>query len=381
MEAAIAMKPATTLLMEQNYERPAPGPGQVLIRVLCCGLCHTDVHVVSGEFLEQPRFPLIPGHEIVGIIEELGFSDDSETDVKLGDRVGVPWLHWTCGQCEWCWTGRENLCPRQLNTGFNVNGGMAQFVLAYSRFVVPIPESMPSVVAAPLLCAGLTTFNALKATGAQAGQWVGIVGVGGLGHLGIPLSVMLCLHRAHYDARSAKAMGLNVVGVDIDHDKLQLALEMGADATVNAKDEKAVTLIQEGTPDHLGLHAVVVTAVSPASIGQAMQTLRRGGVCVLVGLRKFWVEFLLDSMFIAPGDFPMNVCDTVVKGLTVRGSYVGTRQDLVECLNLAAKFKIQPHVEPTGLFGVNEAIERMKNGEIRGRVVVCISEEADEFGH
>ena len=314
---------------------PEPGPGQVLVRVAASGVCHTDLHAADGDWPVKPKLPFIPGHEGVGHVAAVGAGVNS---LKEGDRVGVPWLHSACGECDYCLTGWETLCPSQQNTGYSVDGGFAEYVLAPTAYVGHLPDGIDFVQAAPILCAGLTTYKGLKETGAKPGEWVVVSGVGGLGHLAV---------------QYAKAMGLHVAAVDVAEEKLALARELGAELTFNAEVEDPAAKIQEEIG---GSHGVLITAVSPPAFRQGLGMLRRGGTCVLVGL--------------PPGDFPAPIFDVVLKRLTVRGSIVGTRKDLREALQFAAGGKVRSSVETQPLEAVNEVFARLRRGGVRGRVVL-----------
>lgn len=317
---------------------PQPGPGQILVKIMNSGVCHTDLHAADGDWPVKPSLPLIPGHEGVGYIATLGAG---VTLVKEGDRVGVPWLHSACGVCSYCITGWETLCPQQKNTGYSVNGGYAEYVLAPAAYVGRLPDRLDFVSAAPILCAGVTTYKGIKETDTKPGEWVVIVGVGGLGHVAV---------------QYAKAMGLHVAAVDITDDKLDLARKLGAELTVNAKLQNPAQFIQKEIG---GAHGVLVTAVSPTIFRQGIDMLRPGGTCALVGL--------------PPGDFPTPIFDVVLKRLTIRGSIVGTRKDLEECLQFADEGKIKPETEVQPLEAINEVFRRLKHGEVQGRVVLQLS--------
>lgn len=317
---------------------PQPGPGQILVKIMNSGVCHTDLHAADGDWPVKPSLPLIPGHEGVGYIAALGAG---VTLVKEGDRVGVPWLHSACGVCSYCITGWETLCPQQKNTGYSVNGGYAEYVLAPAAYVGRLPDRLDFVSAAPILCAGVTTYKGIKETDTKPGEWVVIVGVGGLGHVAV---------------QYAKAMGLHVAAVDITDDKLDLARKLGAELTVNAKLQNPAQFIQKEIG---GAHGVLVTAVSPTIFRQGIDMLRPGGTCALVGL--------------PPGDFPTPIFDVVLKRLTIRGSIVGTRKDLEECLQFADEGKIKPETEVQPLEAINEVFRRLKHGEVQGRVVLQLS--------
>lgn len=334
MRAAVVHNFREPLTIEE-VAVPEPGPGQILVRVAASGVCHTDLHAADGDWPVRPKLPFIPGHEGVGHVAAVGAGVAS---LKEGDRVGVPWLHSACGECEYCLTGWETLCPNQQNTGYSVDGGFAEYVLAPAAYVGRLPDGINFVQAAPLLCAGLTTYKGLKETDAEPGDWVVVSGVGGLGHLAV---------------QYARAMGLHVAAVDVAEEKLALARELGAELTVNAEVEDPAAKIQEELG---GSHGVLITAVSPPAFRQGIGMLRRGGTCVLVGL--------------PPGDFPAPIFDVVLKRLTVRGSIVGTRKDLQEALQFAAEGKIRSSVEAQPLEAVNTVFARLRRGDVRGRVVL-----------
>jgi alcohol dehydrogenase, propanol-preferring len=338
MRAAVVRKFGKPLRIEE-VSVPLPGPAQILVRVVASGVCHTDLHAADGDWPVKPRLPFIPGHEGVGHVVAVG---PGVENLKEGDRVGVPWLHSACGTCEYCLMGWETLCPQQQNTGYSVNGGFADYVLAPAAYVGRIPEGLNSIDVAPILCAGVTTYKGLKETDTKPGDWVVIVGVGGLGHVAV---------------QYAKAMGLHVAAVDVSDDILDLAKRLGAELTVNAASEDPAAFIQKQVG---GAHGVLVTAVSPKVFRQSIDMLRRGGTCALVGL--------------PPGDFPMPIFDVVLKGLTIRGSIVGTRKDLEESLQFAAEGKVKATVETQPLNAINEVFERLRNGQVNGRVVLNLEE-------
>ena len=319
----------------QDVSVPRPGPGQVLVRVVASGVCHTDLHAAEGDWPVKPKLPLIPGHECAGYVAAVG---PDVILLKEGDRVGVAWLHSACGICDYCLTGWETLCPQQHNTGYSVDGGYAEYVLASAAYVARIPDGVHLTEAAPILCAGVTTYKGLKQTDTKPGDWVAIVGVGGLGHMAV---------------QYAKAMGLHVAAVDISEEKLDLARRLGAELIVNAEETDPATMIQKQVG---GAHGVLVTAVSPKIFRQSLDMLRRGGTCTLVGL--------------PPGEFPMPIFDVVLKGITVRGSIVGTRKDLQESLQFAAEGKVKPAIETQALDAVNDVFDRLKRGQVTGRVVL-----------
>ena len=314
---------------------PEPGEGQVLVRVAASGVCHTDLHAARGDWPVKPALPFIPGHEGAGAVSAVG---RGVTTLKEGDRVGVPWLHSACGVCDYCLTGWETLCPKQQNTGYSVNGGYADYVLAPAAFAAPLPDQLGFAEAAPILCAGVTTYKGLKETDTKPGDWVAISGVGGLGHVAV---------------QYAKAMGLRVAAVDVADDKLDLATALGAEVAINAARQDPAGELQRLVG---GVQGALVTAVSPIAFTQAIGMLRKGGTCSLVGL--------------PPGDFATPIFDVVLKRLTIRGSIVGTRKDLAEAMEFAARGKVKASFETQPLEEINAILTRLQNGHVQGRVVL-----------
>ena len=337
MKAAVVRKFGEPLVIE-DVPMPTPGPGQILVKVAASGVCHTDLHAAEGDWPVKPKLPLIPGHEGVGPVAALGAG---VTDVKEGDLVGVPWLHDACGKCEFCVTGWETVCTNQRNTGYFVDGGYAEYVVAPAAYIGHLPANTDLITMAPILCAGVTTYKGLKETEARPGQWVVISGIGGLGHIAV---------------QYAKAMGFNVGAVDIAEEKLALARSLGADFTANAATEDAVAKVMKETEG--GAHGVLVLAVGRAAFGQAVSMARRRGTVTLVGL--------------PPGDFPTPIFEVVLKRVTVRGSIVGTRQDLAECIGMAARGLVKAKVTTEPLDKINDVFKRMKEGKIDGRVVLTL---------
>ncbi|HCI78757.1 MAG TPA: alcohol dehydrogenase AdhP [Ktedonobacter sp.] len=334
------MKAATVHAFDQplvleEVPIPTPASGQVLIRVVASGVCHTDLHAARGDWPVKPTLPFILGHEGVGYVAALG---RGVTSLKEGDRVGAPWLHSACGTCDYCLTGWETLCPYQQNTGYSVNGGYAEYVLAPAAYVGHLPKNIEFPEIAPILCAGVTTYKGIKETEVKPDEWIVISGVGGLGHVAI---------------QYAKAMGLHIAAVDVAEDKLTLARTLGAEVVVNAAQEDPVSMIQSQIG---GAHGVVVTAVSPKAFQQGIGMLRRGGTCVLIGL--------------PPGAFPTPIFDVVLKRLTIRGSIVGTRKDLQEALQFAAEGKVKATIEVQPLEAINTIFGRLEHGQVEGRVVL-----------
>jgi alcohol dehydrogenase, propanol-preferring len=340
MKAAVVEKFSAPLSIRE-VPVPRPGPGEVLLELIASGVCHTDLHAAEGDWPVKPTLPFTPGHEGTGIVVALG---PGVTRLKEGDRAGLAWLYSADGDCEFCLSGRETLCREQKNSGYSVDGSFAQYALANANYVASIPRQLSFVDAAPILCAGVTTYKGLKEAEIRAGEWVVISGAGGLGHVAI---------------QYAKAMGLHVAVVELGAEKTAFAKELGADIAIDANSQDPASEIQKQIG---GAHAVLVTAVSTAAFKQAIGMLRRGGTCVLVG--------------IPAGEFPIPIFDVVLNGHTIRGSIVGTRLDLEEALMFAAEGKVKATIETVPLDSINEVFERLRNGKIQGRVVLGISEKA-----
>lgn len=314
---------------------PEVPPGQVLVKVMASGVCHTDLHAAEGDWPVKPSLPFIPGHEGTGYVARVGAG---VKHLKEGDRVGVPWLHTACGHCEHCMGGWETLCDHQQMTGYTVNGGYAEYVLADPGYVGHLPAGLDFAPAAPVLCAGVTVYKGLKVLDCKPGDWVAISGIGGLGHMAV---------------QYAKAMGFHVIAVDVAEDKLKLARELGAELCLNAATQDPVAEVQK----HLrGAHGVLVTAVSRSAFAQGLGMLHKRGTMSLVGL--------------PPGSFELPIFDVVLNAKTVRGSIVGTRLDLMEALQFAGEGKVRSHYSTDKLDNINNIFAAMKRGAIDGRVVL-----------
>jgi propanol-preferring alcohol dehydrogenase len=322
-------------LVIQEVPVPAPGAGQILVKIAASGVCHTDLHAADGDWPVKPNPPFIPGHEGVGHVAAVGAG---VSHVKEGDRVGVPWLYTACGHCRHCLGGWETLCESQQNTGYSVNGGFAEYVLADPNYVGRLSAKASFVEIAPILCAGVTVYKGLKTTDTRPGDWVVISGIGGLGHMAV---------------QYARAMGLNVIAVDVDDSKLELATRLGAALVVNARKADPMAFVKKEVG---GAQGVLVTAVSPKAFEQAMGMVGRGGTVSLIGL--------------PPGDFPLSIFNTVLNGITVRGSIVGTRLDLQEALDFAGQGKVKATVAAERLENINQIFARMRAGDIQGRIVI-----------
>jgi propanol-preferring alcohol dehydrogenase len=335
MHAAVVEQFGKPLVLKE-WDIPTAGPGQIVVKTEACGVCHTDLHAASGDWPLKPQLPFIPGHEAIGRVVGVG---KGVTNVKEGDRVGVPWLYSACGHCEYCLTAWETVCAKAEFGGYTKNGGFAEYILADPNYVAHIPAGLDSEQAAPLICAGITSYKGIKETQAKTGEWIVISGVGGLGHLAI---------------QYAKIMGLQVCALDIDDNKLVLAKKMGADLTVNAKHADAIEAVKKGTDG--GGHGVLITAPSLGAFKQGVGVTRKRGTCILVGL--------------PPGDFPVPLFDVVANCITIRGSFVGNREDMAETLSIAAEGKVKADIELQPLSAINTVFDRLKHGKVAGRVVL-----------
>ncbi|RFZ89958.1 alcohol dehydrogenase AdhP [Mucilaginibacter conchicola] len=338
MKAAVVHAFGQPLRIEQ-VPVPAITAQQILVKVIACGVCHTDLHAANGDWPVKPQLPFIPGHEAIGYVADIG---SEVTDLKVGDIVGVPWLHSACGCCEYCITGWETLCEKQQNGGYSVNGGFAEYVTANPAYVARFPQGIDFHEMAPVICAGVTVYKGLKETEVRAGEWIAISGVGGLGHMAI---------------QYAKAMGMHVAAIDISAEKLGLAIRLGADMTVNANLENPGKVIKTKTG---GMHGVLVTAVSAAAFEQGISMLRRKGTITLVGLPK--------------GGFELPIFETVLNRYTVRGSIVGTRKDMQEAIAFAVEGKVRANIHLSKLDDINDVLKEMKEGHIEGRIVLQIAQ-------
>ena len=315
---------------------PTPGHGQIVVKTEACGVCHTDLHAAKGDWPLKPTLPFIPGHEAIGKVTAIGAG---VTNVKEGDRVGVPWLYSACGHCEYCLSAWETVCADAQFGGYTKNGGFAEYILADPNYVAHIPKGLNAAEAAPLICAGITTYKGIKETEAKPGEWIAISGVGGLGHLAI---------------QYAKVMGLHVCAIDIDDGKLAHAKRLGAELVINAKNGDPAATLKRETGG--GAHGVLITAPSLVAFKQGVAMTRKRGTCVLVGL--------------PPGEFPVPLFDVVANCITIRGSFVGTRRDMSEALSFAAEGKVKADIELRPLSSINEIFQRLEHGDVPSRVVL-----------
>ena len=342
MKAAVVHQFKQALVIEDR-PIPTPGPGEVVVRLEASGLCHTDIHAAHGDWPVKPTLPFVPGHEGVGIVTAIGAG---VTRVSEGDRVALPWLGFACGTCEYCVSGWETLCLQQQNTGYSIDGCYAEYAKASASYVGIVPPGVDPFDAAPLSCAGVTTYKAVKVSGARSSDLVAIFGIGGLGHLAL---------------QYAKIAGATVVAVDISADKLAMAKRLGADYTVNAAEEDPVQAIQRLG----GAHAAIALAVAPQAFEQAFGSLRRKGTLVFVALP-------------ADNAVSLPIFETVLQGITVVGSIVGTRKDLDEVFELHARGRTTVIRETRPLSTVNESIDDVLRGRVSGRIVFDVAASSAE---
>jgi propanol-preferring alcohol dehydrogenase len=321
-------------LVLEDRPVPEPGPGEVLVRLEASGLCHTDIHAARGDWPVKPKLPFVPGHEGVGIVSKLG---PGVTEHLVGARVALPWLGWACGTCGYCVRGWETLCLGQRNTGYSVDGGYAEYAVAAARFAVPVPAGVEPLEAAPLTCAGVTTYKAVKVSGLRPGETAAIFGIGGLGHLAL---------------QYARVFGADTVAVDVDDAKLALARELGATHTVDARRVDPAKAIQVWG----GADVAIGLAANPQALEQAHASLRRGGRLVLVSLPR-------DNAMRLP------IFETVLKGISVIGSIVGTRADLADVFRLHAAGRTRVIYQARKLDDVNACFEEVLAGRVPARLV------------
>jgi alcohol dehydrogenase, propanol-preferring len=334
MRAAVVTS-FTEPLVVKEIPLPEPGEGQVQVRIEASGLCHTDIHAAHGDWPVKPTPPFVPGHEGVGIVEKLGAG---VTEHAVGDRVAIPWLGHACGNCDYCVGGWETLCEAQLNTGYSVDGGHAQYLVADARYAVAVPAGLDPAEAAPLTCAGVTTYKAVRVGGVTPGDRVAIFGIGGLGHLAL---------------QYAQIFGGETIAVDVTEEKLALAKELGATHVVNAAATDPVAAIEALG----GADVAVVLAADPKVLEQAHASLRRGGRLVLVSLPR-------DNAMSLP------IFQTVLKGIRVIGSIVGTRADLAEVFQLHAAGRTRVFYQTRPLEDINTAIADVLAGHVPARLVL-----------
>ncbi|ENG2548971.1 TPA: alcohol dehydrogenase AdhP [Citrobacter farmeri] len=335
MKAAVISQAQPGKVEFRHQTVRALASGEALVNVECCGVCHTDLHVVQGDFGPVPG--RIPGHEGIGIVSAIA---DDVTSLKVGDRVSIAWFYEGCGVCEYCVSGRETFCRNVKNAGYSVDGAMAEQCIVKADYAVKVPEGLDPLVASSITCAGVTTYKAAQVSGVRPGQWLAIWGAGGLGNMAIQFA------RNVFNAR--------VIAIDIQDDKLALAKESGAEITLNPGKEDVPARIHELTGG--GAHSAIVVAVARSAFNQAVNSVRAGGrvVCVAV----------------PAGELSLNIVKTVLDGIQIVGSLVGTRQDLAEAFGHALAGRVRPIVQPRKLEELNAIFKEMDDGTIQGRMVI-----------
>lgn len=332
MKAAVVTK-EHTVQVEQRTLR-ALKSGEARLKMICCGVCHTDLHVKNADFGDVSG--IILGHEGIGEVVEVAAD---VTSLKIGDRASVAWFFQGCGHCEYCVSGRETLCREAQNAGYTVDGGMAEECIVTADYSVKVPDALDSHSASSLTCAGVTTYKAVKESGIRPGQWLVIFGLGGLGNLALQYA--------------KNVFGAKVIAVDIQADQLAFAEEMGADVVINSATEDAALRIQEKVG---GAHAAVVTAVARQAFNAAVDGVRAGGRVVAVGL--------------PPESMDLSIPRLVLDGIQVVGSLVGTREDLTEAFQFGAEGQVVPKTQPRKIEEINEIFAEMAAGKIQGRMVI-----------
>lgn len=332
MKAIIATPDRGTDIVEKDI-RPLK-PGEALLKMICCGVCHTDLHVKNADFGDVSGIVL--GHEGIGEVVEVA---DDVTSLKIGDRSSVAWFFEGCGHCEYCTTGRETLCREVKNSGYSVDGGMAEYCIVTADYSVKVPEGLDSAPASSITCAGVTCYKAIKEANLIPGEWILISGLGGLGNLAVQYA--------------KDVFKLNVIGVDINEDQLAFAKESGADILINPLKEDVGAVVHEKVG---GAHAAVVTAVAKSAFNQSVDALRAGGIVVAVGL--------------PPESMDLSIPRLVLDGIEVKGSLVGTRQDLKEAFQAGAEGKVVPAYHMRPMEDIDDIFNEMEAGKILGRMVL-----------
>ncbi|KAI0178384.1 chaperonin 10-like protein [Pestalotiopsis sp. NC0098] len=322
-----------------------PGPDEVLINIKYSGVCHTDLHAMMGDWPLPVKLPLVGGHEGAGVVVAKG---ELVKDVEIGDYAGVKWLNGSCMDCYFCRQADEPLCPEPQLSGYTVDGSFQQYAVAKANHIARIPKECDLEAISPILCAGITVYKALKESGVKAGQYVTIIGAGGgLGSMAL---------------QYAKAMGIHTIAIDGGEEKRKMCIDkLGATAYVDFTTSKnLVQDVKKATADGLGPHAVIVLAVSEKPFQQASEYVRSRGTIVCVGLPA-------NAYLKAP------VFDTVTRMVTIKGSYVGNRQDTAEAIDFFRRGLINAPFKTVGLSKLQDVYTMMQKGEIAGRYVVDTS--------
>lgn len=333
MKAMQLRQPApveTAPLALTEVETPQPGPGQVRLKIHTCGVCHTDLHIVEGD-LALPRLPTIPGHEIVGVVDAVG---EGVSLHQVGDRMGVPWLHQTCGQCRYCRAGKENLCDNIRFTGLHADGGFAEYTVVHERFAYPIPAAFDDVAAAPLLCAGIVGYRSLRLSRVQPGQRLGLYGFGASAHIIIQI---------------ARYWDCEVFVFSRGEHHRELARNLGAVWTGGAEDDPGARL-----------DSSIIFAPAGGLVPEALRVLDKGGTLALGGIHM--------------SPIPQMAYDLLWHERTIQSVANSTRQDALDFLEVAAKVPVKTETELYDLEQANETLLRLKRSEINGAAVLRISE-------
>lgn len=312
----------------RDVEVPTPQKGQVRVRVRCCGLCHTDLHTVEGD-LALPKLPVIPGHQIVGVVDAVG---DAVRDIKEGDRVGIPWLNWTCGTCRYCGQGLENLCENGRFTGLHVDGGYAEWVVVEQGFAHPLPNQFSDENAAPLLCAGIIGYRSYRLSGVRPGERLGLYGFGASAHLVLQL---------------ARHQGCEVFVFTRGPSHREAAKQMGANWVGGAEDEP---------PQRID--SAIIFAPAGSLVRNALRVLRKGGAVALAGITMSAIPELEYSL--------------LYHERIIRSVANSTRQDCREFLELAAEVPLKTEIQVFNLEQANQALQDLKQSRIRAAGVLRI---------
>ena len=328
--AAVLPKPQAPVTVTAIDLKP-PGTGEVLVRVEACGLCHSDLFIAGLEKLSLA--PLVLGHEGIGRIEAIG---PGVAGWAAGDRAGLTFLGTTCGACEWCRAGRERFCPQQTNFGYTLHGALSEYVTAPAAALVRVPADLPAASAAPLCCAGWTAFGALREARLEPGQTVALFGLGGLGHLALSI---------------ARHAALRVAAVDPSEDKQQFARAAGAEIALPFENAGRALQKERG-----GVDAAIVFTAAANAIPQAFRALKRNGTLILVGL--------------STSQYELPLVETVTRGISIRGSYLGTKKDLEDVFRLLQSGVLRPHIHTHGLDETPALLDQMRRGVLPGRAVI-----------
>lgn len=336
MKVAVCYEPGKPLVIEER-DIPKISDDEVLIRVEYCGVCHSDIHIVDGDWADRVEYPVVPGHEVVGIVVDKG---RNVRNVELGERVGMPWIYSSCGVCDYCVEGEEQFCPEYKITGISVQGGYAEYMKAPGNFITKVPEGLKPEEAAPLFCAGLTVYSALRRVGLKPGEKVAVHSIGGLGHLAIQF---------------AKAMGGFVVAISGSKDKEDFVKKFGADEFVYDDEDVPHRLKNFG-----GMDVIITTSFVSHSIERLIKGLAPKGRLTFVGNAQEPIKV-----------YPREILG---KRLVITGSAVGNRKLLRETLKFAKEWNVKPMVEVFEFERVNEVLDVVRRGRAKFRAVLKISQ-------